>query len=121
MSATGNVAQRVRGVTGLTKASLQRVDRAALQQTLQELYAQLRRRSSAEVAAGELHENGTLRISSLVAVWLIGRVSEAYGSRRKLVKLSQVRDVDVLRSIGGVTDLLIRTIRKDMGVEDPNE
>jgi hypothetical protein len=97
------------------------VDRAALQQTLQELYAQLRRRSSAEVAAGELHENGTLRISSLVAVWLIGRVSEAYGSRRKLVKLSQVRDVDVLRSIGGVTDLLIRTIRKDMGVEDPNE
>ncbi len=66
---------------------------------------------------GEMHENGTLRIASQVAVWMIGRVSEAYEPGKKLVKLSQVREVDVLRSIGGVADLLIRSIRADMGKE----
>jgi hypothetical protein len=119
--ATVSLAQRVSAIPGLTRASLQQLDRSALQQTLLELCAALGGRTPAEVAAGELHENGTPRVSSLVAVWLLGRVSEAYGSPgRKLVKLSQVRDVDVLRSIGGVTGLLIRAIRRDMG-EDSDE
>ncbi len=79
--------------------------------------AQLGRRTPADIATGDLHENGTLRIASQVAVWMIGRVSEAYAPGKKLVKLSQVPDVDVLRSIGGVADLLIRAIRADMGEE----
>lgn len=116
----GNLAQRLTAITGLTRASLQKLDHPALQQTLLELCAQLGGRTTADVAAGELHENGTPRIPSLVAVWLIGRVSQAYAPGRKLVKLSQVRDAEVLRSIGGVTDLLIRSIRTDMG-EDPHE
>lgn len=117
---TVDLAQRVNAIPGLTRASLQKLDRPALQETLQELFAQLGGRTPAEVAAGELHENGTLRIASLVAVWLIGQVSQAYAPGRKLVKLSHVRDAEVLRSIGGVTDLLIRSIRADMG-EDPHE
>lgn len=114
---TGDLTERISRVSGLTRQSLQRLDRAALEQTLQELCAQLGRRTPADVAMGEMHENGTLRIASQVAVWMIGRVSEAYEPGKKLVKLSQVREVDVLRSIGGVADLLIRSIRADMGKE----
>ncbi|WP_147252050.1 hypothetical protein [Blastococcus sp. TF02-09] len=109
-----DLAQRVNSVTGLTRAALRVLDRAALQQTLEELCAQLGGPSSAAVVGGDLHANGTARIPSLVAVWLIGQVSEAYAPGRKLVKLSQVQDVDVLRSIGGVANLLIRAIRRDM-------
>lgn len=109
------LADRISAVSSLTRESLLRLDRVELEQTLQELFAQLGGRSASEVAAGELHANGTLRIPSLVAVWLIGRVSEAYRPGTKLVKLSRVRDVDVLRSVGGVAELLIRSIRADIG------
>ena len=88
---------------------------------MQELCAQLGRRTPADIAMGELHQNGTPRIASQVAVWMIGRISQAYEPGKKLVKLSRVRDVDVLRSIGGVADLLIRAIRADMGGKDPDE
>ena len=115
-----DLAQRVNAVAGLTRESLQNLDRAALQQTLQELCAQLGGPTPAGVAAGELHGNGTPRIPSLVAVWLIGRVSEAYSPGQTLVNLSKVPDVQVLRSVGGVARLLIRSIRADMG-EDPHE
>ena len=101
--------------TGFDPEALQRLDAAAMQATLQELCAQLGGGTRAPAATGELHGNGTPRIPSLVAVWLIGRVSQAYEPGTKLVKLSRVRDPDVLRSIGGVTDLLIRAIRADIG------
>ena len=109
------LADRISAVSSLNRESLLRLDRVELEQTLQELFAQLGGRSAREVAAGELHANGTLRIPSLVAVWLIGRVSEAYRPGAKLVKLSRVRDVDILRSVGGVAELLIRSIRADIG------
>jgi hypothetical protein len=95
----------------LSRAALQLLDTAALQDTLQELYAQLR---GPAPVSGELHPNGTLRIPSLVAVWLMGRVSQAYKPGSKLVKLSRALDPEMLRSIGGVADLLIRAIRADV-------
>ena len=110
-----SLAERISAVPGLTRQALQRLDAAAMQATLQELCAQLGGATRAPAATGELHGNGTPRIPSLVAVWLIGRVSQAYQPGTKLVKLSRVRDPDVLRSIGGVTDLLIRAIRADIG------
>lgn len=96
---------------GLSRAALQLLDTAALQETLQELYAQLR---GPAPVTGELHSNGTPRIPSLVAVWLMGRVSQAYKPGSKLVKLSRALDPEMLRSIGGVADLLIQAIRTDI-------
>jgi hypothetical protein len=107
----GSLAQRTIAIPGLSRAALQLLDTAALQDTLQELYAQLR---GPAPAGGELHPNGTLRIPSLVAVWLMGRVSQAYKPGSKLVKLSRALDPEMLRSIGGVADLLIRAIRADV-------
>lgn len=111
----GSLAERISAVPGLTPQELQSLDAAALQATLQELCAQLGGPTRAAVVTGELHGNGTPRIPSLVAVWLIGRVSQAYRPGTKLVRLSRVRDPDVLRSVGGVADLLIRAIRADIG------
>jgi len=81
--------------------------------TLQSLWAAMANRPVQELVAGETHENGTPRIGSQVAVWLIGHISEAYG-RRTLVKLSQVKSVETLRSIGGLTQLLTAAISADM-------
>ncbi|MFL6108088.1 MAG: hypothetical protein ACJ72L_14090 [Marmoricola sp.] len=80
--------------------------------TLLELWAAMTNRPSHELAAGETHPDGTTRISSQVAVWLIGRVSQAYG-RRKLVNLSRVKDLESLRSLGGLTGLLRSVISAD--------
>lgn len=117
----GGLAARISTVTGLSRQSLQALDRGTLERTLVELCAQLGNRTPADLAGGDLHENGTLRIASQVAVWMIGRVSEAYAPGKKLVKLSQVRDIEALRSIGGLADLLIRSIRKDMGDQTTDE
>lgn len=81
--------------------------------TLQSLWAAMANRPVQELVSGETDENGTPRIGSQVAVWLIGRISEAYG-RRTLVKLSQVKSVEALRSIGGLTELLTAAISADM-------
>lgn len=80
--------------------------------TLLALWAAMKNRSVQELASGELHRDGTLRISSQIAVWLIGRISEAYG-RQKLVKLSRVNDIEALRSLGGLTVLLGAVINAD--------
>ncbi|UXA15853.1 hypothetical protein KXD97_32445 (plasmid) [Mycobacterium sp. SMC-8] len=115
-----SLAERISALPGLTRQALERPDVAGLQATLQEMCAQLGGSAGGPAATGELHGNGTARITSLVAVWLIGRVSQAYLPGSKLVKLSRVRDPDVLRSIGGVADLLVRAIRADLGV-NPDE
>lgn len=59
----------------------------------------------------ELADDGSPRVASLVSVWLISQVGNAVG-RPKLVNLSRVRRED-LRSIGGVTRLVHRTLHPE--------
>ncbi len=106
------LAQRVAAVPGLGRSELRAADAAAMSATLLELWAAMANRPAQELAAGEIHSDGTTRISSQVAVWLIGRVSEAYG-RRKLVNLARVKDLESLRSLGGLTGLLGSVISAD--------
>lgn len=56
----------------------------------------------------DLAADGSPRVPSLVSVWLISQVGHAVG-RAKLVNLSKVRREE-LRSIGGVTRLIHRTL-----------
>ncbi|WP_459985019.1 hypothetical protein [Nocardioides sp. AN3] len=81
--------------------------------TLLNLWAAMKSQRAEELAAGELHPDGSVRVSSQVAVWLIGRISEAYGPR-KLVNLARVKDIESLRSLGGLTRLLGAVIKADM-------
>jgi hypothetical protein len=106
-----NLAQHVADVPGLSKADLRAANAAAMAATLQGLWAAMKNRPVEELADGEMHPDGTPRISSLVAVWLIGVISQAYG--RKLVKLSGVKDVQALRSVGGLAGLLVGVIDAD--------
>lgn len=106
------LAQRVAAVSGLSRSELRAADAPAVSATLLDLWAAMTNRPVHELAAGEMHKDGTVRISSQVAVWLIGRISEGYG-RRKLVNLSRVKDVESLRSLGGLTGLLEAAITAD--------
>lgn len=106
------LAQRVAAVPGLSRSELRAADATAMSTTLLALWAAMTNRPVHELAAGEMHPDGTVRISSQVAVWLIGRISEAYG-RRKLVNLSRVKDVESLRSVGGLTGLLGAVLNAD--------
>ncbi len=56
----------------------------------------------------EMAGDGSPKIPSLIAVFLINQVGTSVG-RPKLVKLSQVNKVD-LRSMGGVARLVHRTL-----------
>lgn len=107
------LAQRVAVIPGMSRDDLRIAGPATMAATLQSLWAAMANRPVQELVAGETHENGTPRIGSQVAVWLIGRISEAYG-RRTLVKLSQVKSIEALRSIGGLTQLLTAAISADM-------
>lgn len=98
-------------VPELSRVTLQRRDTGELRAILSNMCGQLRQPLD---GISHMHPNGTPHIPSLVAVWLIGRVSEAYRPGSKLVNLSRVGDPDALRSIGGVTDLLIAAINIDM-------
>lgn len=104
--------QRMAAVPGLSRAELQAADGAAMRATLQGLLAALKNRPAEEIADGEMHQDGTLRISSLEAVWLLGVISEAHEGR-KLVNLSRVKDLEALRSLGGLTRLLIGVVGAD--------
>jgi len=110
---TLSLTERVAAVAGLDRAYLETATRAEMEQTLQALLGALKRGSRADLEAGERHGDGSLRITSHIAVWLIGRVSDAYGCR--LVKLSEVPSRDSLRSIGGLAELLMKAIEKDRG------
>ncbi len=110
---TVSLTERVKVVAGLDRARLEMATRDEMAQTLQELLGALKNKSRADLEAGERHGDGSLRITSHIAVWLIGRVSDAYG--RRLVRLSEVPSRDRLRSIGGLAELLTKAIEKDRG------
>ncbi len=107
-----NLTQRVADVRGLSRAELRAADGPAMAVTLQGLWGAMKNRPVEKLADGEVHPDGTPRIGSQVAVWLIGRISEAYG-RPKLVNLSRVKDVEALRSLGGLAGLLVGVIEAD--------
>lgn len=56
----------------------------------------------------EVAPDGSLKVASLVSVWLLSQVGNAVG-RPKFVNLSKVRREE-LRSIGGVARLVHRTL-----------
>ena len=75
---------------------------------LEEVFVTLLRSAQPACPLSDLAGDGTARIPSLVSVWLISQVSAAV-DQPKLVNLSRV-DREELRSIGGVTRLIHRTL-----------
>lgn len=69
---------------------------------------ELLRAAQPACALTELAADGTPRVASLVSVWLLSQVGQAVG-RPKFVNLSKVRREE-LRSIGGVANLVHRTL-----------
>lgn len=100
--------ERVKAVGGLDRADLETAPRSQLGQTLEELLSALKNKTLPEIQAGERHKDGSLEITSHLAVWLIGKVTDAYG--RRLVRLSKVSSRESLRSIGGLAELLRNAI-----------
>jgi hypothetical protein len=111
-----SLTQRVAGVVGLSRADLQAATTAQIQQVLQELLGALKNMPQAQLQLGERHGDGSLRITSHLAVWLIGKITDAYGGR--LVRLAKVSDHDNLRSLNGLAQLLNASITKDQGAGD---
>lgn len=75
---------------------------------LEQELAELLRAARPAGQLAELADDGSPRVASLVAVWLLSQVGNAVG-RPKLVNLSKVRREE-LRSIGGVARLVHRTL-----------
>ncbi len=110
---TVGLTERVKEVAGLDRSNLRVATQDAMGQILQDLVGALRNKSKKELEAGERHEDGSMRITSHLAVWLIGRVSGADGGR--LVRLSRIPNRESLRSIAGLAELLTKAVRKDSG------
>lgn len=106
---------RVAAVSGLTTAQLKSADVIEMQQVLEALLGALKNIPDVQLQSGERAEDGSLRITSHLAVWLIRKVSDAYGA--ELVRLSQVPTRESLRSISGLAELLKAAISKTRGVE----
>lgn len=104
---------RVAAVPGLDPAHLKTAGQSEVRQVLESLLGALKNVSEADLQLGERHGDGSLRITSHLAVWLIGKVTDAYGS--KLVSLSKLADRESLRSIAGLADLLTNAIAIKQG------
>jgi hypothetical protein len=109
-SMPSRLADRVAAVAGLDRASLQAATSDELEHLLIGLLGALRGLPELELQFGERHSDGSLRITSHLAVWLIGKVTDAYGG--KLVRLSKVPHREILRSLGGLAQLLHAAIQK---------
>lgn len=108
---------RVAAVAGLTSTHLTSASKAEMQQVLESLLSALKNVSDAQLQSGERAGDGSLRITSHLAVWLIGKVADAYGA--KLVRLSKVPNRESLRSISGLAELLNAAISKKQGTGTP--
>jgi hypothetical protein len=87
---------------------LRSMSQAQLEEHVLMMLACLRRRPAQEIAQGPAHTDGTLAIKSIIAVWVVSTVGAAFG--RRLVRLSDVKDRDSLRSVGGVSRLIGESI-----------
>lgn len=108
---------RVAAVGGLAPDQLKNADTVEMQHVLEALLGALKNVSDAQLQSGERAVDGSLRIASHLAVWLIGKVTDAYGA--KLVRLSRVPNRESLRSISGLAELLIAAISKKQGAGTP--
>lgn len=108
---------RVASVAGLEAAHLAGADKSEIQQVLESLLGALKDLPDAQLQLGERHGDGGLRITSHLAVWLIGKVTDAYGG--KLVRLSKVPSRESLRSTSGLAELLNIAISKKQGTGKP--
>lgn len=112
-AAPTSVKTRVAAVPGLNPSHLGGANSAELQQLLEGLLGALKNVSDQQLQLGERHGDGGLQITSHVAVWLIGQVTEAYGG--KLVRLSKVSTRESLRSTAGLAVLLRAAITEKQG------
>ncbi|TDW24153.1 hypothetical protein EV650_3019 [Kribbella kalugense] len=110
---SGKLADRVAAVAGLDRPSIVAASPDVLERTLESLLGALKRLSDSELQQRERHQDGSLRITSHLAVWLISRVAEAYGN--KLVDLAKVPDKQSLRSLAGLAHLLHSAIDEKEG------
>ena len=110
IAAPSRLKDRVAAVPGLDATYLQGANKAEVQQVLESLLGALKNVPSVQLQLGERHGDGSLRITSHLAVWLIGKVTDAYGG--KLVRLSQVPNRESLRSISSLAELLSAAISK---------
>ncbi len=108
------LAERVAAV-GVDRARLLSGSESQLEQMVVDLLGALRNSPAVELLMFERHGDGSLRLPSQVSVWVLGIVADAYG--RKVVRLSQVRDPESLRSVGGLSRLLHAAIQRDQGGE----
>lgn len=92
------------GVTALVAVTTRTVDQLEADLT------RLLRAAQPNRQLTEMADDGSPKIPSLVAVFLINRVGASVG-RPKLVDLSKVNKVD-LRSMGGVARLVHRTLHQ---------
>lgn len=108
---------RVASVAGLEAAHLAGADKSEIQQVLEALLGALKDLPDAQLQLGERHGDGGLRITSHLAVWLIGKITDAYGG--KLVRLSKVPSRESLRSTSGLAELLNVAISRKQGTGKP--
>ncbi len=85
------------------------LDETGLGVEIVNILASLQKRSPEDVAADPLHDDGTVAVTSMVAVWVLARVAEAFG-RRRLVRLDRVDGAD-LHSVAGLARVIHQAIR----------
>lgn len=107
IAARGRIAPPNRRGPSSPTAPLATVRTRSVAQLERDLTAVLRKAQPTRMF-GELAADGSPRVPSLVAVWLISQVGNAVG-RPKLLNLSKVRREE-LRSIAGVARLVHRTL-----------
>jgi hypothetical protein len=110
--APASLGERVQAVIGLDRDYLAAATPDQLAQVLEELLGALKNAPQDQLQLGERYEDGSLRITSHLAVWLVARISDAYGC--KLVSLSKIHDPKSLRSISGLAKLLAKSIKNDL-------
>lgn len=104
--------QRVAAVAGLDRAVLEHATREDLEGTLRALLSALKNQDTDLLEKGEHHADGGLAIASMVAVWLLDHVSDAFGKR--LVNLAKVPDRETLRSTRALAALLHTAIQTQL-------
>ena len=89
-------------------STLASTDASDLADLLQELISARRREDPEVTAHGERHVDGSLRVPSLEAVWLLTQLGKSVGVRR-LVNLRNVQ-VSRLRSLRGIAEIAIDAV-----------
>lgn len=105
---TSELPETTVGVPG--HEALARMSVAEMMTFMESLLAARRHQELRETMSGERHADGSLRIPSIEAVWLISRIGKALGVVR-LVNLRKVRSIHLLRSLNGVAGLTLAAIR----------